>query len=348
MVYLAQSNSGLEQLSSRLEGIINLQSIGTLVLLMLISFLVGRVIAFFLRRLTYVFSQQADKTSNLTSVERWRRAETILVIMIALIRALLFAFAIYLWWVITHPNQQPTAIVGASVIFAVIAGGVLGPVLRDLASGSVMMAEHWFGVGDHVRIEPFADMQGIVERITLRSTRIRDLNGEVIWINNQNIQAVRVATKGLRTVAIELFVSHLEDGQKLVEQTDLRLPGGRLMVVSPLRVMSANQVANTMWHITAVGQTAPGREWLLEKYAIEVLQELDSKRKVPLLKSEPIARNADTEAEKKFARAFRNASKVRVKPMLKKQLQEAAKRERKEISEELTRKRSLKHKHDSK
>lgn len=333
MVYFSQTtNSTLDQLSAKLEGIINLRSLGMLVLLLLLSFLVGRLIAFFLRRLTYVFSRQADKTSNLTTVERWRRAETILVISIALIRALLFTLAIYLWWIIEHPDQQPTAIVGASVIFAVIAGGVLGPVLRDLASGSVMMAEHWFGVGDHIKVEPFANMQGIVERITLRSTRIRDLNGEIIWINNQNIQAVRVAAKGMRTIAIELFVSHLEDGQKLVEQADLRLPGGRLMVVSPLRVMSANQVAENMWHLTAVGQTAPGREWLLEKYAIEVLQELDGKRQKPLLKSEPIARNADSEAEKKFARAFRNASKVRVKPMLTKQLREVARRERAELA----------------
>lgn len=341
MQFLAQSNSTLDDLSARLEGIVNLQSLGLLAVLILLSFVVGRIVAFFLRRLTYVFSRQADKTSNLTTVERWRRAETILVISIALIRALLFAFSIYLWWIITHPDQQPTAIVGASVIFAVIAGGALGPVLRDIASGSLMMAEHWFGVGDHIRVEPFADMQGIVERITLRSTRLRDLNGEVIWINNQNIQAVRVATKGLRTVAIELFVSHLDDGQKLVEQADLRLPGGRLMVVSPLRVMSANQVADNMWHITAVGQTAPGREWLLEKYAIEVLQELDQKKKNSVLKSEPIARNADTEAERKFARAFRNASKMRVKPMLAKQLKQAAKREQAEISKELSKKRRL-------
>ena len=103
------------------------------------------------------------------------------------------------------------------------------------------------------------------------------------------------------------------------------------MVVSPLRVMAANQVGERMWHITAVGQTAPGREWLLEKYAIEMLQELDSKRERPLLKSEPIARNADSEAEKKFARAFKNASKVRVKPTLTKQLKAAAKRERAEL-----------------
>jgi len=338
MIHFAETTA-LDRLSENLETatsrVFNLSSIGLLALLLFCAFILGRLIALVLRRLTYFFSKQADKTANLTSVERWRRAETIVVISIALIRVFLFAFALYLWWVITHPGQQPTAIVGASVIFAVIAGGIFGPVLRDLASGSVMMAEHWFGVGDHIKIEPFADMQGIVERITLRSTRIRDLNGEIIWVNNQNIQAVRVAQKGLRTIAIELFVSHLEDGQKLVEQTDLRLPSGRLMVVSPLRVMSANQVAENMWHITAIGQTAPGREWLLEKYAIEVLQELDGKRKKPLLKSEPIARNADTEAEKKFARAFRNASKARVKPMLTKQLRQAAKREKAELSKEI-------------
>lgn len=331
MVHFAQTGESLQKLSTNLEdvtsNIFNLQSLSLLALLLFGAFIFGRIIAMLLRRVNHFLSRQADKSTHLPTVERYRRTETFLVISIALIRTFFVAFAVYLWWVLEHPGQQPTAIIGATTIFAVIAGGVFSPVLRDLASGSMMMSEHWFGVGDHVKIEPFGDMQGVVERVTLRSTRVRGINGEVIWVNNQNIQAVRVTTKGLRTIAIELFVSNPELGKRLIEETDLRLPAGPIMVAKPLSIMDVNEVGrdgHSMWHITAIAQTAPGREWLIEKYAIEVMQELDEKRKNPILMSDPIARNADNVAEQKFARAIRNARKVSTKRSFTTQLQDAA------------------------
>jgi hypothetical protein len=332
MLHFAQTETQLDRISADLENItsriFNWESLILLFSLLVGAFFIGRVIALLLRHVNHILSRRADKSKHLPTVERYRRTETIVVISIALIRVFLFAFALYLWWVIEHPGQQPTALIGASAIFAVLAGGVFGPILRDLATGSMMMTEHWFGVGDHIKVEPFGDMQGVVERVTLRSTRIRGINGEVIWVNNQNIQAVRVTTKGLRTIAIELFVSDPKIGQRLIEETDLRLPSGPLMVAKPLSIMDINEVGNeehSMWHITAIAQTAPGREWLIEKYAIEVIQELDKKRKNPVLKSDPIARNADSVAEQKFARAIRNARKVSTKQSITAQIQQAAK-----------------------
>lgn len=331
----ADVNTTLDQASKNLESatskLFNVDSILLLVALMGLSFILGRVIALLLRRLNLFFSHQADKSSYLPTVERWRRAETIVVISIALIRVTLFSLAIYLWWLIIHPTQQPTAIIGASAIFAVIAGGVFGPVLRDLASGSMMMTEHWFGVGDHIKVEPFGDMQGVVERVTLRSTKIRGLSGEIIWVNNQNIQAVRIARKSIRTMAIELFVSDPAIAQKLIEETNLRLPTSPSMVVKSLVIQNLSEVGNDIWHLTAIGQTAPGREWLLEKYAVDVMQELDQKRDTPILMSEPIARYTDKIAEKEFARTISNARKVTTRPSITTQIQEfqeAARRER--------------------
>lgn len=345
-MHFAQTESGLDKISNNLENItgkiFNLESLTLLVILLLIAFLFGRVIALILRHVNNMLSRRADKSPNLLTVEKYRRAETIIVISIALIRVFLFALAIYFWWIIEHPNQQPTAIIGASAIFAVLAGGIFSPVLRDLANGSMMMTEHWFGVGDHVKIEPFGDMQGVVERVTLRSTRIRGINGEVVWINNQNIQAVRVTTKGLRTIAIELFVSDPNAGQRLIEETDMRLPTGSLMVAKPLSIMDINEVGrdgHSMWHITAIAQTAPGREWLIEKYALEVIQELDQKRKNPILKSEPIARNADSVAERKFAQTIKNARKAATKRNITAQLQQAAKERGENLKKRKSRRR---------
>ncbi len=167
----------------------------------------------------------------------------------------------------------------------------------------------------------------MVERVTLRSTRIKGMNGETIWLNNQNIQGVRVTTKGLRTVAVELFVSDERVGERLVDEASLRIPHGPLMVVKPLSVMSINEVGHeghNIWHITAIAQTAPGREWLIKKYTLEVLQNLDNSRKNPVLMSEPIARDADSAAEQKFAQAIKNARKTANRKSLTAQIHTAA------------------------
>lgn len=306
-----QSQSILKQLG---DTFFNARSLTTLIIALILAVIAGRFIGYLLRRVTGVVARQTDKTENLASVNKLRRIETLIVLSIAVIRTILIAVAIYFWWLFIHPNQQPTALIGASAVFAIIAAGVLGPILRDLAYGSVMMAEHWFGVGDHIRVEPFGDLQGVVERVTLRSTRIRGLNGEIIWINNQNIQAIRITPKGVRTLAIEMFVSNVEKGLDLIEQVNTRLPSGPLMVVSPLTVMVSTEVGHKLWHITAIGETAPGREWLLEKHAISVIQEIDGEEsEKPVLVQEPIARFADSEAERRFARTIHNARKRTIK-----------------------------------
>lgn len=305
---LEQSKSILQQLS---ETFFNARSIATFLIAIIIALILGRIIAMFLRRLTNILGNRADKTENLATVTKLRRIETLIVLSIAIIRILLVAFAIYFWWSLIHHGQQSTAFLGAGAILAIFITGAITPVLRDFAYGAVMMAEHWYGVGDHISIDPLVDGQGIVERVTLRSTRIRGVNGEVIWVNNQNIWAVRVTPKGVRTIALELFVSDLDRGVELIEETNVRLPIGALVVASPLHIMTQVNVGPKLWHITAISEVAPGREWLLDKFAINVLQELDPDRTV--LVHDPITRYADSEAERRFARTIRNARKPRLR-----------------------------------
>lgn len=300
-----QSKSILENVTSTL---LNGRSIITFIIAMTIAIVLGRIVAAILRRFARAVSRTADKVQDLKEVNRLRRIETLIVLAVALIRMILVIIAIYFWWVFAHPGQQPTALVGASALVVIVGSATIGPILRDLAYGGVMMAEHWYGVGDHIRVEPFIDLQGVVERVTLRSTRIRGLNGEIIWISNQNIQGVRVLTKGVRTIALEIFVTDLKKGLNMIEETNLRLPTGPLMVVRPLHIMSKSEVGEGLWHITAIGETAPGREWLLQDYAKQIMQELDDE-KHPIMKTDPISHDADSDAERRFARTVQNARK---------------------------------------
>lgn len=303
---IEQSKAMFERITSTfLSG----RSILTFIIAITIAVVLGRIIAAIMRRVAKSVSRTADKVQDLKEVNRLRRIETLIILGVALVRMILVVIALYFWWTLSHPSQQPTALIGASALVIIIASATVGPILRDLAYGGVMMAEHWYGVGDHVKVEPFADLQGVVERVTLRSTRIRGLNGEIIWISNQNIQGVRVLTKGVRTIAIELFVSDLKRGLNLIEQTNLRLPAGPMMVVRPLHIMSKSEVGKGLWHITAIGETAPGREWLLQDYAKQIMLEMDEENKHPIMQTDPIFRDADSDADSRFARTIQNARK---------------------------------------
>jgi len=287
----------------------NWHAILSLVACLVVAIMLGHLIAAILRKTVNIIGARADLSQNLRTVNRLRRYETYIVLSIAIIRTGLVLFALYFWWLLDHPSGQPTALIGASALLVVLISASFGPILRDIASGSVMMAEQWYGVGDHVRIEPFMDMQGVVERVTLRSTRIRGLNGEVIWVGNQNIQGVRISPKGIRTIALELFVTDLKIGEKLVAETNKRLPIGPLLLVSPLEVIETAEVGDKLWQITAIGETAPGREWLIENSAVDLIKSLDEERSKPIIAHGPLARYADTEADKRFRRTINNARK---------------------------------------
>jgi hypothetical protein len=120
---------------------------------------------------------------------------------------------------------------------------------------------------------------------------------------------VRLSPKGIRTMALEMFVEDLERGQQLIQKTNSRLPTGPLLLITPLTIISTDKVGDKLWHITAVGETAPGREWLIEQSAVDLIKWMDEQSTKPVLAHGPLARFADIEAEKRFSRTIKNAKK---------------------------------------
>ena len=64
-----------------------------------------------------------------------------------------------------------------------LVGFALQRFLIDILTGFFMQFEGWYAVGDSVIIEPWA-LAGVVEEISLRSTRLRSITGEVVRVHN--------------------------------------------------------------------------------------------------------------------------------------------------------------------
>ena len=274
-----------------------------------LSYYLSKFLAAGIIKIAQVVSNRSDNETNEERFIRLRQIETYLSVVVAIIRATVVAVVAYVVWKMISPMANSgAAAIGASAFFVVIAGQTLGTLLRDITAGSIMIIEQWFNVGDFVKIEPFLNVSGVVERLTLRSTRLRSLSGEIVWIHNQQIQAAHVTPRGLRTIAVDVFVRDKEKGMATLKELAKAVPVGAMMLARPLSIHKPEEWGASLWRITILGETAPGREWLIENFFVNAIKEVDSgvrSKANRVFVYEPIARYADPMAEKKFKRAVR-------------------------------------------
>jgi hypothetical protein len=299
------------EINSWIHGENSFRSLLILLVSIAAAFLLSKVVAYIIVRIAKFVATISDNAPDAERQVRLRRLETYLSVMIALVRAVIVGVvAFYAWNVLSRGATAGAATIGASAFFVVLAGGTISVILRDVTAGASMIIEGWFHVGDYIDIEPFDNLSGVVERMTLRSTKLRSLSGEIIWVHNQHMNAVKVTPHGVRTIAVDTFVNNQNVGRKLIEKVIATMPTGTLKVIKKPEIAREEQWGDHLWLFTVVGQTAPGREWLMENYFVESLKELDDRRKGPqTMVRPPIVRYADPEAERSFKRAVRMAVK---------------------------------------
>lgn len=118
-------------------------------------------------------------------------------------------------------------VIGFGVVTIIASAGVAGlaiafgaqSVVEDLLTGLFMIIEDQFGVGDRVDVGP---VEGYIERVTLRTTVIRDTNGRVWHVPNSEIDWVRNESQHWARSRLEVGVSYATDLQRaseVIEQT---------------------------------------------------------------------------------------------------------------------------------
>ena len=307
----AISTSVINDLKSLLVSPNAFRSLLVLVLSMIAAYWLSKFLArgFIAQRI----GRRSDNESDEARVTRLRQTETYLSVSIAIIRTLVVVSVGYIAWRILSPTAANSstsgglAAIGAGAMFALVAGQTIGIVLRDLTSSAIMISENWYKIGDFVKLDPFTDLSGVVERFTLTSTRIRALNGEVITVHNQNITGARVTPHGVRTIAVDIFVRDKRAGVTAIRRIIAAIPKGTMMLAHPLRITNIDKWGDERWRITVTGQTPPGREWLIDKFFVEAVSSLDDDKEKSerLLSLPPIPHTADETANRRFKRAVR-------------------------------------------
>lgn len=158
------------------------------------------------RRLIDRLVSRETARNNVSGDERAQRIRTlwsvgrIFITIILLVVFLLLALAV--WGIPTTPFLAVGSVIGIAVGFGA------QDLVRDVIAGLFIVSEDQYGIDDVVRI---AGVAGRVESIRLRTTVLRDLDGNVHHIPNGQITVATNLTQEFAQVVIDLSVSYEAD-----------------------------------------------------------------------------------------------------------------------------------------
>jgi small-conductance mechanosensitive channel len=140
--------------------------------------------------------------------------------------------------------------------------------VKDYLSGIFMLVEDQYGVGDVITV---GDATGTVENVTLRLTRMRDVNGIVWHIRNGTIDTVGNESQGWARAVIDFpvpFEADLATIRELFTRTGNGMwnePTWRAVMLEAPEVWGAQEISKDQVTMRIVVKTAPLRQWEVER-----------------------------------------------------------------------------------
>jgi small conductance mechanosensitive channel len=105
-----------------------------------------------------------------------------------------------------------------SIAFASIGGVAIGlaaqNIIKDIINGFFILLEDQYAVGEYIKID---NMEGIVESIELRVTKLRDFNGDLHIIPNSLITKITNHSRGPIRINVEIKIAYEENIDKTIK-----------------------------------------------------------------------------------------------------------------------------------
>lgn len=152
---------------------------------------------------------------------------------------------------------------GAAVVGLAVAFGAQN-LIRDYFSGFMVLLEDQYGINDVVKI---GDVAGSVEKITLRVTVLRDLEGALHFIPHGSITRVTNMTHGWSRAVVDATVAYHEDVDHVIDvlmevARDLRQDAkfGPMILDGP-EMLGVDNLADSAVVIKFFVKTQPLQRW---------------------------------------------------------------------------------------
>lgn len=222
--------------------------------LMLIALRVSKILS---TRMLTVFSKRKQD-----DVEFKKRADTLASVIRYVLTVLIFIVAIMI--ILGELGIEIGPIIAAAGVVGLAVGFGAQSLVKDIISGFFILLEDQIRVGDVVQI---AGKGGLVEKVNLKMTILRDLAGNVHYVPNGTIDVVTNMTKDYSRYVFEIGVAYREDVDEVIEvikkvdETMRNDPAFSSDILEPIEILGLDQFADSAVVIKARTTTKPIKQW---------------------------------------------------------------------------------------
>jgi len=239
--------------------IVWLSTTGVRILIIILASLLGyyllRVIS---RQLERLIEVEGYATAN----EREQRVETLTTILRGTGLVLIVAVAGVMILSELGLNIGPL-IAGAGIAGLAIGFGAQA-LVKDIISGFFILLENQFAIGDVISV---GSISGGVEKMSLRATFLRDLEGTLHVIPNGEIRILSNKTKGWARVVINVGIAYKEDVERVLAILDKigqgmwQDEGYRPLLLEEPAVSGVEELGDSAMTLRIMVKTQPGKQW---------------------------------------------------------------------------------------
>ena len=153
----------------------------------------------------------SDRFASANATRRVQRAKTMGDLLKSVITGILVA--VFGTMILSEVGVNIAPIIASAGIVGIALGFGAQSLVKDFLSGVFMIFEDQYGVGDVVDL---GEASGTVEAVSLRVTRLRDVNGTVWYVPNGEILRVGNMSQNWSRAVVDVTVGYREDLGKVI------------------------------------------------------------------------------------------------------------------------------------
>ena len=232
------------------------------VIVISLSIIFYRVTIHLLPRILHWSRPDNEASLDAAALARIKRQDTAVTLIRNTLRYVVFSIVALFIFSIFVGTVIPAA-AGVSIIAAVVGFGAQS-FLRDIIAGFFILFENQYSVGDFISVEP-TKASGMVEEFGLRTTTIRSLSGEVIYIPNGSLIGVTNYVSGQQRFTLEVQLKDEEAAKRVLEE----IQEGHDLYLIPPRLIDRDETPEGGPRLRLLAVVLPSTAWLVEENLVE-------------------------------------------------------------------------------
>lgn len=239
-----------------------------IVLIILASVLLARFVAWSGRRITDSIDRRSTGGDALVRSEAAKHRHSLTQVITWTLIVLIYTVAVF--FVLDRLGVPVTGLVAPATVLGVGLGFGAQRIVGDVLAGFFIITERQYGFGDVVSIQVVGGgdpATGTVEDVTLRVTRLRSPNGEVITLpNGQIVKVVNLSRDWARAVVdvpvpTRVDVNQVNDILRGVGREAFADPALQPLLLDEPSVMGVETLGLDEVNVRMVARTLPGKQF---------------------------------------------------------------------------------------